>query len=188
MNIKLLPCLLGMMLFAGVCRAADVPGEKLPTRYGLAVLGGMAYDPHRFGLGLVQGYALFDYDRVCFWQEAPEDLRLRLEANLGLAGREGERVAASVNMLAFKYLERFGAANWRPYLEAGIGVIYTDFQADGQGLRVNFNPQAGAGIEWDRPGGHALQAGLRLHHLSNGGLSDDNRGINSLLLMIGWLY
>lgn len=168
--------------------APAVAADPVPTRYGLAVLGGMAYDPHRFGLGLVQGYALFDYDRVCFWQEAPEDLRLRVEANLGLANREGARAIASVNLLAFKYLERFGAANWRPYLEAGIGVSYTDFLAEGQGLRVNFNPQAGAGIEWDRPGGHALQAGLRLHHLSNAGLDTDNRGVNSLLLMVGWLY
>ncbi|TLM65533.1 MAG: acyloxyacyl hydrolase [Deltaproteobacteria bacterium] len=171
-------------LFPAPAAAAD----PVPTRYGLAVLGGMAYDPHRFGLALVQGYALLDYERVCFWQEAPEELRLRVEANLGLADREGERAVASLNLLAFRYLDRFGAAGWRPYLEAGIGVGYTDFKADGQGLRLNFNPQAGAGIEWDRPDGRAVQAGLRLHHLSNAGLDDDNRGINALLFTIGWLY
>lgn len=176
---------LGMALAQAAPAAA---ATAAPTRYGLAVLGGMAYDPHRFGLGLVQGYALLDYERVFFWQEPPEELRLRVEANLGLADREGERAVASLNLLAFRYLDRFGAANWRPYLEAGIGVIYTDFRGDDQGLRLNFNPQAGAGIEWARPDGRAVQAGLRLHHISNAGLDDDNRGVNSLLFIIGWLY
>lgn len=160
----------------------------VPTRYGLAVLGGMAYNPDTFGIGLLQGYALFDYDRVFFWHEAPDGLRLRVEGNLGLAGYEGERAVASINLLAFKYLDRPAGENWRPYLEGGIGVIYTDFQVEDQGSRFNFNPQAGAGVEWARPDGHALQAGVRLHHLSNAGLNDDNRGINSLLLMVGWLY
>lgn len=187
MRHTLFIALLGLCtILAGPAPAA---GETaVPTRYGLAVLGGMAYDPDTFGLSLVQGYALIDYERACFWQEAPDDLRLRVEGNVGLAGRQGQRAVASLNLLAFKYLDRFAAGNRRPYIEGGIGVIYTDFQVDGQGLRLNFNPQAGAGIEWARPDGHALQAGVRVHHLSNAGLHDDNRGINSLLFTVGWLY
>jgi hypothetical protein len=180
------------LLGLGTILAGTVPaaaGEALvPTRYGMAVLGGMVYDPDNFSLGLLQGYALFDYDRVFFWHQAPDGLRLRVEGNLGLAGRQGQRAVASLNLLAFKYLDRFAVGNRRPYIEGGIGVIYTDFQVDDQGSRVNFNPQAGAGLEWARADGHALQTGVRLHHLSNAGLNDDNRGINSLLLTIGWLY
>lgn len=180
----LLLCLFAASTFAAPAAAG---AELEPTRYGVAVLSGMAYDPDTFGIGLVQGYALFDYDRV-FWHEAPDDLRFRVEANFGLAGREGHRAMASINMLAFKYLDSYAAGQWRPYVEAGIGVIYTDFQVDGQGLRFNFNPQAGAGVEWTRTDGHTLQAGVRVHHISNGELHEDNRGINSALLMVGWLF
>ena len=185
---RMITVLLLCLFAASAVAAPAAAGDELePTRYGVAVLSGMAYDPDTFGIGLVQGYALFDYDRV-FWHEAPDDLRFRVEANLGLAGREGQRAIASINMLAFKYLDRFAMEGRRPYLEAGIGVIYTDFQVDGQGSRINFNPQAGAGMEWTCSDGHALQAGVRVHHISNGGLHEDNRGINSLLLTVGWLF
>lgn len=176
-------CLLATSAFI-----APAAGEEpAPTRYGLAVLGGMAYDPDEFAIGLIQGYALFDYDRV-FWHDAPDGLRFRVEANLGLAKVNRQRAIAAFNLLAFKYLDRYATPTWRPYVEAGIGVIYTDFQVKGQGLRVNFNPQAGAGLEHVLPGGEALQFGVRLHHLSNSELHEDNDGINSLLLTVGWLF
>lgn len=180
----ILCCLLATIC---LCRSALAGEEPVPTRYGMAVLGGMAYDPDEFAIGLLQGYALFDYERI-FRHDAPADLRFRVEGNLGLAGKEGQRAIASVNMLAFKYLDRFAADNWRPYVEAGIGVVYTDFQVHGQGLRINFNPQAGAGFERAMGAGAALQTGLRAYHLSNGGLHEDNRGVNAVLLTVGWLF
>lgn len=168
--------------------SAFAQDEIVQARYGIAVLGGTTYDPEQFPVGLMQAFALFDYDQVFFWHKAPEDLRLRIEVNLGLAGHDGQRAVVAINMLAFKYLDQLGTENWRPYIEGGIGAIYTDFQVDGQGMRVNFNPQAGAGIEWAHSDGHALQAGVRLHHISNAGLHEDNRGVNSVLLMAGWLF
>ncbi|RMH43391.1 MAG: acyloxyacyl hydrolase, partial [Gammaproteobacteria bacterium] len=71
-----------------------------------------------------------------------------------------------------------------PYIEGGIGLIYSDFQVAGQGLRFNFNPQLGIGL--DRLTGETgWFADLRLHHISNGNLHHDNRGINSLALVTG---
>jgi len=181
---RLLPLLLFFLATLPVLPA--VAEETAPTRYGVATLNGAAYDPDHIGLSLVQGFALLDYDRV-FWHRAPEALRLKLEANLGVTTDGRARTLGSLNMLALYYLEGLGGRGWRPYGEAGIGVIYTDFHVEGQGLHLNFNPQLGAGFELDMGSG-ALLAGVRLHHLSNGGLHHDNRGMNSALLLLGWLF
>jgi hypothetical protein len=131
---------------------------------------------------LASWQALYDYEAI--WpHEAPDALGIRFEGNLGAAtGTEfsGARLMASGNVLAVYDLAPFGTPKFAPYVEAGVGLIYTDFQRKGQGLRMNFNPVAGIGI---RMGSRFLT--LRLHHLSNGGLDDDNRGINSVILGFG---
>jgi hypothetical protein len=50
----------------------------------------------------------------------------------------------------------------------------------GQSLRVNFNPQVGLGAEM----GERWLLTLRVHHLSNAGLSSPNVGVNSVLGML----
>ena len=158
-----------------------------PTRYGAALLAGNAYDPEKIGLLIVQGQALIDYDRVA-WHAAPDALWLKLEGNLGITTDGRERGLAAVNALALYYLEPFRSVRWKPFVEAGIGLIYTDFKVDGQGLRFNFNPQAGCGAEYELKNGSALTAALRFHHISNGNTHEDNRGVNSAFLMIGYLF
>lgn len=158
-----------------------------PNRYGLGMLVGRAYDPDSFGLAFVQGQLLVDYDRV-FRHKVPDALHLKFEANLGLTTDGRNKRLASINMLALYYLGNRPRWHWTPYVEAGIGLIYTSFRVDGQGLYVNFNPQAGAGVEFPLPDNQAMTIALRLHHLSNGGLHKENRGVNSALLMIGYLF
>ncbi len=180
-------CSLGLVR-PGQAQAAEPQTEGFaPTRYGVGLLVGSAYDPDRFGLLIMQGQLLLDYDRV-FWHAAPESLRLKLEANVGISTAKNQRGLLAVNALALYYLEYFRRGNWTPYAEAGIGLIYTDFQVEGQGMRFNFNPQLGVGGEYALSGGGALSVALRLHHISNGNLYKENRGINSALLMIGYLF
>jgi len=176
----------GLLLNAAPTLAADSGRELASTRYGIAVLGGQAYDPDHFGLVIVQGQMLLDYQRV-FWHPAPKALRLKLEANLGLRTDSKPRGLIAANALALYYLQPDGQA-WRPYVEAGIGLIYTDFQVEGQGLRINFNPQCGAGVEYGLANGAAMTLGVRLSHISNGNLHHDNRGINAALVTIGYLF
>lgn len=186
-----------LLLFCCLLSSAVVPvcaeeirtdtDEYAPVRYGFAVLGGMAYNPQNIGLAIVQGQILFDYEQI-FWHPAPDDMRLKFEVNAGLTLDGRQRGLLSVNMLALRYLDRYSLADWTPYVEAGIGVIYTDFRVDGQGLNLNFNPQAGAGFEHALPDGSAITTALRFHHISNGNFDKDNRGINSVLLMIGYLF
>ncbi|MDF1580925.1 MAG: acyloxyacyl hydrolase [Desulfuromonadales bacterium] len=186
-SVLLILAILGPLLFARPLFAQDDAATLEPTRYGVALLVGSAYDPHRIGLALVQGQLLLDYDRIA-WHAAPQSLRLKFEINAGLTTDGRDRGLLAVNMLALRYLDGLQAGHWTPYIEAGVGVIYTDFQVKGQGLRINFNPQAGAGVEYLLAGGGAVTMALRLHHISNGDTYKDNRGVNSALLMIGYLF
>ncbi len=164
-----------------------VADQYEPTRYGVSLLAGTAYDPDQIGMVIAQGQVLLDYDRV-FWHAAPEALRLKFEANVGVTTDGRSRAMFSVNMLALYYFGQHGPGEWTPYVEAGIGLIYTDFQVEGQGLRYNFNPQAGVGVEYGLESGGSILTALRLHHLSNGNTYEDNRGVNSVLLMVGYLF
>lgn len=156
-----------------------------PDRTGAGLAWGHSYDPApTFGFGQLIGVLQYDYDRV--WpHRAPEPLFFKLEASLGLAAYQSrERLLASANVLAQYYLTP-KTDRLRPYLEAGIGLIYSDFQVEGQGWRLNFNPQAGLGCDYQGQAGDIYFTNLRLHHLSNGGLHHDNRGVNAFLLQIG---
>jgi len=156
-----------------------------PGRLGLALTLGHSYDPEpTFGFAQLTGVAQYDYDKV--WDHpAPEPLRFKLETSLGFASYLGHRrLFSSVNMLAQYYLAP-ESSRFRPYVEAGIGLIYSDFQVEGQGLRINFNPQFGIGCDYRSQAGPFYFVNFRPHHLSNGELYHDNRGINSVLVQIG---
>jgi len=156
--------------------------ETVPTRAGLAVSCGASYNPEGVDFCLLTGILLYDYDRV--WKHAaPEPLRFRVEYSLGAIVEPRTRLMTSVNMIAHLYYPGTSAGRYRPYIEGGIGIIYTDFKVEGQGLMFNFNPLLGAGIEFGPD--PALFVELRVHHISNGGLDEENRGVNSLQLMLG---
>lgn len=91
-------------------------------------------------------------------------------------------------MFALYYLEGFSYKSFRPYIEGGIGVIYTDFKVDGQGLRFNFNPQMGIGTEFKVGSDTTFFTALRLHHISNGGLNHENTGISSVTVSLGRFF
>ncbi len=72
-----------------------------------------------------------------------------------------------------------------PFLEAGVGVTYLEFDLDGQSDGISFNPQGGFGLHYFTSSDSALSLSWRLHHISNAGIRDPNRGINSSMFLIG---
>jgi len=165
--------------------AEDGTTDEIPTRYGLAGVAGKTHDPvtniYYFQLS---GFAMWDYDRV--WRHwAPDPLRWKLEGSAGMTTSPETRAMASIDMMALYYLEFLSTSRMRPYLEGGIGVIYTDFQVKGQGLRFNFNPQIGIGTDFKVGSGSPFFTTVRLSHISNGGLHSENLGVNSVVLLIG---
>lgn len=162
--------------------------ERAPDRYGMSVELASVYDPgNDIGFALLTGFGLFDYGKI-WHQDRPKELCFKVEGALGSTFRPKARAVASLGMLALYYLDRIATPQLRPYFEAGIGVTYTDFRVDGQGLNFNFNPQLGIGAELLQKDGFASFVALRIHHLSNGSLDHDNRGVNSLVLQLGRFF
>ena len=163
--------------------------ETTPSgRYSLAGNFGNSYSPdNEIQFIQLAAAALFDYDQV--WpHSAPEPLRFKVEGSAGIATTPHSRALLSINMLALYFIDTLTTATFRPYVEAGIGVIYNDYQVDGQGLRINFNPQLGIGTEISTTDAAPWFVACRLHHISNGGLDDDNLAINSLMLQVGRFF
>jgi hypothetical protein len=171
-----------------IALAGDISSDEIPTRYGLAGVFAKTFDPvSDINYLQLTGFVMWDYDRV--WRHwAPDPLRFKVEGSAGLTTSPKIRGMASVGMMALYYLESISRPRWNPYIEGGIGVIYTDFQVDGQGSRFNFNPQIGIGTEIQVESGPPVFGAIRLSHISNAGLHDDNRGVNSIVIMIGRFF
>lgn len=162
--------------------------ERLPNQYGLALDYGYAFDPSpNPTFVMATGFAIYDYGSVWHQANCPNTLRFKVEGSVGSTVTPSSDLIASVNMLAMKYPLGLGG-KVRPYGEAGIGVIYTQFRVEGQGLHFNFNPLLGAGLELPRKDGKNIFGAVRLHHISNGGLDHDNRGINSVVFQVGRVF
>jgi hypothetical protein len=188
---KLVSGIVVFLIISGGSRislAEEASIDEIPTRYGLAGVLGKTFDPVT-DIYFVQlsGFIMWDYDRV--WHHwAPEPLRFKVEGNAGATTSPETRAMISIGMMALYYLDFFSTARLRPYMEGGIGVMYTDFQVEGQGSRFNFNPQIGIGTEFKLDSGAPFFATIRLSHISNAGLHSENRGVNFIVLMIGRFF
>lgn len=148
---------------------------------------GYTYDPSE-DIRFMQAsfFKLYDYDYI--WKHsAPDNLRFKIEGAIGGASLKNDdiRVIANTGVLALLYINGLESEFFIPYIEAGVGVIFTDFRVKGQDYRVNFNPQAGLGVEFKNSQAGNLFAAIRAHHISNGGIGSTNRGLNSVMLLIG---
>ncbi len=161
-----------------------------PTLTGISLNSGYTYDPSdNTFFAQIALFKLFDYDKIWF-HNAPKNLRFKVEAALGGAylKNDGVRLIANIEMLAMYYMESLATKNFTPYIEGGIGVIYTDYRVKDQAYRFNFNPQAGIGLEFNRKDDENWFISLRVHHLSNGGLNDSNSGQNSVVFIFGQYF
>jgi len=162
-------------------------GEHVPALNGVSLNMGYTYDPSDdICFAQVSLLRLYDYDSI--WpHNAPENLRFKVEGSLGGArlANSGLKITTSVNIFALLYLNVAGNSWARPYVEAGIGGIYTDYKVVGQDYKFNFNPQAGVGLEIDMEEGLPCFTALRIHHLSNCEIGTSNRGQNSVVWLFG---
>lgn len=189
--LKWLSSLIVLLVALGNLHAARADGDgknEIPTRCGMAAVGGKTVDPvSDIYYGQLMGFMMWDYDKV--WHHwAPEPLRFKVEAAAGMTVSPRVRAMASVGMMALYYLEFLSTRRLAPYLEGGIGVIYTDFQVKGQGSRFNFNPRIGVGTEIKVNSGAPFFTAVRLSHISNAGLKSENRGVNAVELVIGRFF
>ncbi|NVO00572.1 MAG: acyloxyacyl hydrolase [Geobacteraceae bacterium] len=159
-----------------------------PERKAAAISVASSYDPN-FNMSSVRGSVAALYDHGELWDNVKSGTTaFKLEGVAGMLLRPEYRAVVSVNMLSLYYPEFVKSRELRPYLEAGIGVIYTDYRVDGQAYRHNFNPLLGIGAEIRGEKGDTFYVAMRLHHVSNGSINRDNQGVNSLLFQIGKFY
>jgi opacity protein-like surface antigen len=111
-------------------------------------------------------------------------LQLAVEGSVSHAKQEHEsRRAAGVTSF---FLYNFKVAGrLSPFTEAGLGLLYTDLDPERFGSRINFTLQAGIGFRYRLSNERSLRISYRLHHISNGGLDDANRSIDSNFLVFG---
>jgi hypothetical protein len=80
------------------------------------------------------------------------------------------------------------ASCFSPYIEVGLGFVYTTQHVHEQGSQFNFTTQLGIGTQFYLSEHYALTAGYRFRHMSNAGLSTPNRGVDFHFGMIGLTY
>jgi hypothetical protein len=71
------------------------------------------------------------------------------------------------------------------FLELGVGILYANLDPEGFGSHFNFTPQGGIGVRYNIALDRFLRLSYRFHHVSNAGIDEDNRGINSHFLTLG---
>jgi hypothetical protein len=78
----------------------------------------------------------------------------------------------------------------RPFLSAGGGVVYSNGRIPRDISRVNFTPQGGGGVSVTVRHGTVFSAEYRIHHMSDGVMTDYNPGANSNVLLAGvtWIH
>ncbi|HEX6095049.1 MAG TPA: acyloxyacyl hydrolase [Thermoanaerobaculia bacterium] len=94
----------------------------------------------------------------------------------------------SVRALAVSLLLRHAwrpQASVRPYLEGGTGPLVAEKRVPASTSRFNFASQAGAGLVFNARGRMPVFAGYRFLHISNGGYSPRNPGLNVSAAVVG---
>jgi len=164
--------------------------QSISPMTGISLNLGYTYDPSvDIWFSQATFIKVYDYDQI--WpHNAPEALRFKIEGSLGgFRLDNGDiRLNAGAAVLALYYLNRLETDSIKPYVEAGVGIIYTDYQISGQDYRFNFNPQAGLGMEIKRENAEPWFFGIRFHHISNGGIGSVNRGQNSVVFLVGQYF
>lgn len=75
-----------------------------------------------------------------------------------------------------------------PYLEVGLGYVYTTQHVHEQGSQSNFLTQPGIGAQFFIGKHYALTVGYRYRHMSNAGMATPNRGVDSHFGIAGLTY
>jgi hypothetical protein len=75
-----------------------------------------------------------------------------------------------------------------PFVEGGEGLLYSNLLGEQLGSRFQFSSQAGGGLHWFIDKNLAVTAAYRLRHISNGGITRQNSGLNTDFYMLGITY
>ncbi|MBI3302116.1 MAG: acyloxyacyl hydrolase [Deltaproteobacteria bacterium] len=187
---------LGWMMAALVCggatpvRAADLlpqPGAwAVGLRTGYSI--GTSKHVEMVPVNLRIGYTLFKGQK---WFLPPGALEVAVEPFASVMTSIRPKNSGSLELGAglpmFSYYFNLGN-HLHPYIEGGLGVLYTDLRGYHLGGHFSFLETAGAGVTYFLNDNLALNAGWRYRHISNASLYAHNVGLNSGIFLAGFSY
>jgi hypothetical protein len=77
---------------------------------------------------------------------------------------------------------------WVPYLICQAGIAATDIGSPDLSGTLQFNEQGGLGLRYHFQPSRALAIESTLMHISNGGISEPNDGVNAVVLSVGYYF
>ena len=187
-----------------LARGADHPGEdaslaSVPTRYCDDVFGagrfetmlgaGALFSPHRNEDLRQMDYTLFTGSFGVMLNTPQGEAWWRGNAELGvetfggnfLTG-DGSYLIGTQAWLRYNFVPIQG--RWTPFARAGCGGLLTDATTEVVGQRFNFVTSLGIGLRYHFDSQRAVSLEYRFQHISNGGLSSPNLGINAQGVML----
>ncbi len=182
--------LLGLLLSAFVAtfvHAADL-SQKGTTEFGFSLGIGDNFSSSFNGANVSENIKflslMFDWGKVFKELSRERSFQLSVEGAVTHAEQEGEdRWAVSATPLFIYNFKK--AKRTMLFTEAGLGLLYTDLDPEQFGSQIDFLVQAGIGFRYRLANDRFFRFSYRYQHVSNGGLDEDNKGIDSNFLIFG---
>jgi hypothetical protein len=106
------------------------------------------------------------------------------ELPIGFYYTPEDAVSVGFDVLLRQHFARFGRLS--PFFEIGGGGLWTDLNDGNLGGTLQFILNAGLGFRYVLSRQDSLTVSGRFHHLSNGGLNSPNRGLNDVVVLVGY--
>lgn len=191
-RVVLAVLLLAGLLFTPFAAWADEEGPLVVREWGVRAGGGIAPSSH------IEYYALHPYVGLAIWDPVSRwfdryGIRALWLVEPWVAyvnDDHGKHRTDSfeIGLTALSARLVFGERSWRPFLEGGEGVVYTDLRKQDLGTRIQFTSQIGGGLEFDVAPGMSFGLQLRYRHMSNAGMASSNPGINTVYGLVGLTF
>lgn len=130
-------------------------------------------------------------DRVSFYTAVPRYGRflsprreLLLEVPLTYYFQPEHAGSIGIGVTYRQHIARLGRL--LPFVEVGAGGVVENLDLRDLDGELQFQLHAGLGLRYLLNNQSSFTLSARLHHLSNGGLGGDNRGMNNALVLVGY--
>jgi len=187
-----LSCMLAGVL---LCGGTPASAEELLPKAGTWELGlrtgyiwGMRKHAEMIPINLRVGYTVF---KGQWWIVPAGAFEVSAEPFVSVIhsirpGKHGS-IELGLGLPVFTYYFDTGT-RFAPYIEGGLGLLYTDLRGYSLGGHFSFMENIGLGASYFLSENLAFNAMWRYRHISNANLYDDNAGLDSSVILAGFTY
>lgn len=181
---------LGVLCGSGISYAEDVLPKAGTWEVGLRTgyIWGLRKHAEMIPVNLRLGYTLF---KGQWWIVPAGALEISAEPFASvmhsIRPRNSGSVELGLGLPVFTYYFDTGT-RFAPYIEGGLGVLYTDLRGYELGGHFSFTEAIGVGASYFLSDNFALNAMWRFRHISNASLYDHNAGLESGIVLAGFSY